>query len=84
MTDFFAMPDETEAWVREIVEEQDLVRRDERFPSGRVQTLLWPADHEVPATVAGVLVQAPQLFGDILTMGVTGWKSSAFPEPTSS
>ena len=87
MTQFFATPNETRQWVEDEIERLGLLVHDESLPGGERRCFLWPPDvplpHE-PGRVQGVLVHFPASLEDTLTMGWTGWKASAFPEPTAS
>jgi hypothetical protein len=87
MTQFFATPDETQAWVDTEIERLGLLMNEEVLPIGGRRCFLWPRDVPLPhesGRVTGVLVHFPASHEDTLTMGVTGWKASAFPEPAAS
>jgi hypothetical protein len=87
VTQFFATPDETQEWVEDEIERLGLLVHDESLPSGGRRCFLWlrdvPLPHQ-PGGVQGVLVHFPASHEDALTMGWTGWKASAFPEPAAS
>src|SRR4051794_13063396 len=86
MTHFFATPDETQAWVDAEATRLRLLVEEGRLPGGTKRCFLWPRDAPRPpgTHVAGVLVDFPETYDSTLTMGVTGWKASAFQEPVAS
>lgn len=86
MTQFFATPDETQAWVDAEIERLALVVRDEPLQAGGRRCFLWPPDVPPPdpRRLSGVLVHFPASHEAVHTMGWTGWKASAFAEPTAS
>lgn len=84
MTHFFATPEEAEAWLGDVVERWRLVCHQDVLPGGGRQCFLWPQDLPSLGPVGGVVAQMPEILGQTLTMGVTGWKASAFDEPAAS
>jgi hypothetical protein len=87
VTQFFAMPEETQEWLEAEIKRLKLITRDDRLAGGLRQCLLWPRDEPPLADtgrVTGVMVQFPETYDATLTMGVTGWKASAVPEPAAS
>lgn len=83
MTLFFALPDEVEDWVSDLVGHIDLVRQARSLHAGGLQVFLWPRSEltsQPTGTFGGVMVHYPQLLPEALTAGDTGWKASAFDE----
>ena len=81
MTHFFATPEETQLWVDAEIQRLGLLVHDELLPGGSHRCFLWPLGALAPDRARGVLVHFPSIHEDTLTMGVTGWKGSALPEP---
>ena len=85
VTSFFATPDETRRWLDVEVERLGLLVIEDHLPSGSLWYFVWPTDAPaLPNGAFGVMVIAPAVYGDTLTMGETGWKASAFPDPIAS
>ena len=87
VTQFFATPEETQTWVDAEIERLGLLMHRESLPTGGLRCFLWPLDTPEPfepGRVSGVLVHFPTSTEDTITMGWTGWKASAFPEPAAS
>ncbi len=85
VTQFFATPEETKAWVD--AEPLGLLVHFESLPIGGRRCFLWPLDVPEPlgpGRVCGVLVHFPTSTEHTITMGWTGWKASAYPEPAAS
>ena len=85
VTSFFAMPEETEAWVAAEVNRLGLVMYDEVLAGGSRRCFLWPQEAQpLPPPARGVMVWFPTIEEAALTMGGTGWKASAFDDPIAS
>lgn len=87
VTQFFATPEETQAWVDAEIERLSLLMHHESLPGGGRRCFLWPLEIPLPhqpGRVSGVMVHFPTGHETTLTMGWTGWKASAFPEPAAS
>ena len=84
MTHFFATPGETTDWLDAEVQRIGLTIHIVELPAGAKRCFVWPKGSPPPGLVPGVLVDIPEEHGDTLAMGQTGWKGSAFNEPTAS
>jgi hypothetical protein len=82
MTHFFATPEETEAWLAEVVNLMGLARSDEAWPGGSHRSFLWPSGLPAPSrSPAGVLIDHPEVSGRTLTRDWIAFKPSAFSPP---
>jgi hypothetical protein len=81
VTSFFAMPEETEAWVAAEGNRLGLVMYDEVLAGGSRRCFLWPQEAQpLPPPARGVMVLFPAIEEAALTMGGTGSKASAFDD----
>ena len=83
MTAFFAVPDETDEWLRSETDRLGLAAHDSPLRAGGRRYFVWPRDAPpLPSAESGVLVTFPTVLGNVLVEGDTGWRAAAFDGET--
>jgi hypothetical protein len=77
VANFFALQDETESWVKQLMNRLDLVRHDRPIYDFGLQVYLWPRSEVKHLTedFHGVQINYPEEWPETLVNGDTGWNA---------